>query len=141
MPRPEQVSGIQALAWLNAIAEDNSGDKSEGENVCKGLDQGSANSDQVRPTWEVISLAESNSETDMNDLEQTGSESCQLVSSGTGSNDTSIAAQAQGDGLTLNTLKIGLVAKSGTKWEYINFFSESQGRLQTENVLIENKRR
>ena len=47
MPRPERCSSIQALAWLNAIAEDNSGDESEGENICEGLDQGSANSDQV----------------------------------------------------------------------------------------------
>ena len=41
------VSNIQALAWLNAIAEDDSGDESEGENACEGLDQGSANLDQV----------------------------------------------------------------------------------------------
>ena len=47
MTRPERVSGIQALAWLNAIAEDDSGDKSEEENVCESLDQGSANSEQV----------------------------------------------------------------------------------------------
>ena len=74
----------------------------------------------------VISSDESYSETDMNDLDQTGSESCQLVSSGSGSNHTSTAAQPQGDGLTSNTLKIGLVTKNGTKWEYIEFFSESQ---------------
>ena len=55
MPRPEEVSSIQAQAWLNAIAEDDLRDKSECENVCKGLDQGSANSDKVRPTWKVIS--------------------------------------------------------------------------------------
>ena len=47
MPRSERVSNIHALAWLNAIADDDSGDESEGENVCEGLDQGSANSDQV----------------------------------------------------------------------------------------------
>ena len=77
----------------------------------------------------------------MNDLEQTGSESSQLVSSGSGSNHTNTAAQGQGDGLTPNILKIGLVAQSGTKWEYIELFSESQGRLQTENVLTEDERR
>ena len=33
MPRPEQVSSIQALAWPNAIVEDDSGDESKGENV------------------------------------------------------------------------------------------------------------
>ena len=38
MPRAERVSNIQALAWLNAIAENDSGDESEGENVCKGLE-------------------------------------------------------------------------------------------------------
>ena len=40
MTRPERVSRIQALGWLNAIAEDDSEDKSKGENVCKGLDLG-----------------------------------------------------------------------------------------------------
>ena len=55
MPRPERFSNIQALAWLKAIAEDDSGDESKGENICEGLDQGSTNSDQARPTWEVIS--------------------------------------------------------------------------------------
>ena len=33
MPRPEQVSSFQALARLNAIVEDDSGNESEGENV------------------------------------------------------------------------------------------------------------
>ena len=47
MPRPERVSSIQALAWLNAIAEEDSENESKGENVCEGLDQGSANLDQV----------------------------------------------------------------------------------------------
>ena len=42
MTRPERVSSIQALAWLNAIAEDDSGDESKGENVCEGLDLGSS---------------------------------------------------------------------------------------------------
>ena len=50
MPRPERFSSIQALAWLNAIAQDDSGDESEGENICEGLDQGSAKSDQAWPT-------------------------------------------------------------------------------------------
>ena len=50
MPRPERVSSVQALAWLNAIAEDDLEDESEGENVCESLDQESANSDQVRAT-------------------------------------------------------------------------------------------
>ena len=51
MTNPERVSSIplvQAPAWLNAIAEDDLGDESEGQNVCDGLDQGSANSEQVR---------------------------------------------------------------------------------------------
>ena len=78
MPRPERVSNIQALAWLNAIAEDDSGDESEGENICEDLDQGSANSDQVRLTWEVVSSDGSDSETDIDELEQTDSASCQL---------------------------------------------------------------
>ena len=43
MPRPERFSNIQALGWLNATAEDNLGDESEGENICEGLDQGSKN--------------------------------------------------------------------------------------------------
>ena len=73
MPRPERFSSIQALAWLNAIAEDDSGDETEGENICEGLDQGSANSDQALPTWEVISSDGSDSETDIDSLEQTDS--------------------------------------------------------------------
>ena len=47
MPKPERVSSIQALVCLNAIAEDDSEKESEGENVYKVLDQGSANSQQV----------------------------------------------------------------------------------------------
>ena len=38
--RPERVSSKQPLAWLNAIAENDSGDESKGENVCEGLYQG-----------------------------------------------------------------------------------------------------
>ena len=117
MTGPERVSGMLALAWLNAIAKNDLGDKSEGENVCESLDQGSANSEQVRPTWEVISSDGSDSETDIDDLHQTDSASCQLFSSGSGSNDTSTSAQAQGDGFTPNTSEIGLVARNGTKWE------------------------
>ena len=137
MPRPERFSSIQALAWLNAIAEDNWGDESEGENICEGLDQGSANSDQARPTWEVISSDGSDSETDIDSLEQTGSASCQLVSSGSVSNDTITAAEAQGDGLAPNTSEIGLVAKDRTKCDYIEFSSESRGKLQAQNVLTD----
>ena len=44
------VSSIQALAWLNPIAENDSGNESESENVSEGLDHKSANSDQVRAT-------------------------------------------------------------------------------------------
>ena len=87
----------------------------------------------------MISLDESNSETDIDSLEQTDSASCQLVSSGSGSNDTSIAAEAQGDGLAPNTSEIGLVAKDGTKWEHIEFSAESRGKLQPENVLTESR--
>ena len=47
MPRPERFSNIQVLAWLNAIAEDDSGNESEGGNICEDLDQGSENSDKV----------------------------------------------------------------------------------------------
>ena len=78
MPRPERVSNIQALAWLNAIAEDYPGDESKSENICESLDPGSANSDQVRLTREVISSDELDSNTDIDDLEQTDSASCQL---------------------------------------------------------------
>ena len=46
---------------MKAIAEHNSGNESKG-NVCEVLDQGSANSEQVRPTWEVISSDGSDSE-------------------------------------------------------------------------------
>ena len=59
----------------------------------------------------MISLNGSDSETDIDSLEQTDSASRQLVSSGSGNNDKSTAAEAQGDGVTPNTLEIGLVAK------------------------------
>ena len=65
--RPVRVSSIQAVAWLNAIVEDDSADESEGENVCEGLDQGSPNLEQFRPTWEVISSDGSDSATDIDD--------------------------------------------------------------------------
>ena len=77
MPRPERVSNIQALARLNAIEDDDSGNESECENVCEGLDQGSANSEQVRLTWEVIFSNGSDSDTDID--EQTDSASCQRL--------------------------------------------------------------
>ena len=64
----------------------------ERKNVYKGLEQESVNSEQVRPTWKVIFSDGSDSETNINDLEQTDSALCQLVSSGSGSNDTSTAA-------------------------------------------------
>ena len=41
--RPERISSIQAIAWLNVIAENDLGDKSKGKNVCEGLDQGNSN--------------------------------------------------------------------------------------------------
>ena len=137
MTGPERVSSIQALAWLNAIAEDGLGNESEGENVYEGLNQGLVNSEQVRPTWEVISSDGLDSETDIDDLQQTDSALCQLISSGSGSNDTSTSAQAQGDGFTPNTSEIELVARDGTKWEYIELSSEFRGRLQLQNMLTE----
>ena len=85
----------------------------------------------------MISSDGSDSETDIDNLEQTDSASCQLVSSGSGSNDTSTAPEAQGDGIAPNTSEIGLVAKDGTKWEYIEFSSESRGKLEAQNVLTE----
>ena len=49
-PETRTLARYPSLSWLNAIAEDDLGDESESENVCQGLDQGSANSEQVRPT-------------------------------------------------------------------------------------------
>ncbi|CAK8680952.1 unnamed protein product [Clavelina lepadiformis] len=54
-----------------------------------------------------------------------------------GSDDTRTSAQAQGGGLIPNTAEIGLVAKDGTKWEYVEFSSGSRDRLQAQNVLTE----
>ena len=85
----------------------------------------------------MISSDGSDSETDIDDLQQTDSASCELVSSGSGSNDTSSSPQALSDKLTPNTSEIKLVARDGTKWEYIEFSSESRGRLQAQNVLTE----
>ena len=78
MPRVKRVSSIHAQAWLNAFAENDSCDESASENVCEGLHSGSANSDQVRLTWEVIPSYGSDSKIDIHDLEQTYSASCQL---------------------------------------------------------------
>ena len=87
----------------------------------------------------MISSGRSDSETDIDDLEQIDSASCQLVSSGSGSNDTSTAAQAQGDELTPNISEIGLVSREGTKWKHIKFSSEFRSRLQAQNVLTESE--
>ena len=126
MPRPERFSSIQALAWLSAIAEDDSGDESEGENICKGLDQGSANSDQDRPTWEVIYSDGSDLEIDIDSLEQTDSASCQLVSSGSGSNDTSTAAEEQGDGLLQTPRKLDWWLKTEQNGNTSNFLQNRE---------------
>ena len=56
-----------------------------------------------------------------------------------GSNDTSTAAQVQGDGLTPNTSEIRLIAKDRTKWEYIKSTLEWRSRLQVQNVLTESE--
>ena len=61
------------------------------------------------------------------------------MSSGSGSNDTSAAAQAQGDEPTPNSWNIELVGKDGTKWEYSKFSLESRGRVQAQNVLTESQ--
>ena len=71
------------------ITEDVSGDESDDKNLCEGLDQGSANSDKIQLTWKLIFSDGSDSGSDIDVLEQTDSASCQLVSSGSGSNDTS----------------------------------------------------
>ena len=48
-------------------------------------------------------------------------------SSGSSSNDTSTAVQAQSDGRTPNTSKIGLVAKDRTKCENNEVFFRIEG--------------
>ena len=60
------------------------------------------------------------------DLHQTASALCQLNSSGTGSNNANAATQVQGNGLTPNTMAVGLVVKDGSKWEYCTsiFFTD-----------------
>ena len=50
----QNVSSVQHLAWLKAIAEDNLGVKRENKHVCEGLDQGSANWEQIQPIREVF---------------------------------------------------------------------------------------
>lgn len=121
MSRPRRLTSIQALASLNTIAEDDSGGESERE--YEALGQRSANLDQVRPTLDVIASDGSDSETDIDTLEQTAS--CQL--------------ETQDDRLTQSTAEIGLVANDGTKWEYIEVASESRGRLQAQNALTEKR--
>ena len=79
----------------------------------------------------MISSDQSDSQTDIDELEQTDFASCQ---SGSGGNDTSTAAETQGDGFTPNTSEIGLVAKDGTKWEYIKFSLESAQATSSKRV-------
>ena len=107
------------------IAED-SKDESGGENVYEGLNQGSANSEQVRPTWKVIFLNGSDSETVINDLKQTDSILCQLVSFGSDSNDTNIATQAQSDGFTPKPRKLDWLLGTEQNW-YTSNFLQNQG--------------
>ena len=59
MSRPERHSSVQALAWLNAIAENDSGGEIEDEYVGEGLDQMSANLEQIQPIPEVLTSVES----------------------------------------------------------------------------------
>ena len=51
MARPERISCMQALAWLNAIAEDNSGCESKGENICEALIRGNSSVTQDVKKW------------------------------------------------------------------------------------------
>ena len=46
--RPERYSSVQALAWQNAIVEDDSEGESKDEYVCEGLDQVSENLEQIQ---------------------------------------------------------------------------------------------
>ena len=105
------------------------GNESEGENICESLDQGSANSDQLQLTWEVISSDGSNSEIDIDDLEQTDSASYQLSALAI-AQMIQVLQHKRSDGLTLNTLKIALTAKDRTKRKHVEFFLELRGRLQ-----------
>ena len=52
----QNISSVQYLAWLKAIAEDNLGVKRENKHVCEGLDQGLANWEQIQPIPEVFIL-------------------------------------------------------------------------------------
>ena len=139
MPRPERVSNIQALAWLNAIAEDDPGDESKSENICESLDQGSANSDQVRLTWEVISSDGSDSDTDIDDLEQTDSASYQLSALAVAAMIQVLQHKRRVMSLFQTPWKLDWVANERTKWEHIEFSSKSRGRLQAQNVLTESE--
>ena len=69
----------------------------------------------------MIFLDGSDSETDIDDLEQTDSAPCQLVSSGSSSNDTSTTTQAQGDGLTPNTSKLDWLLRTEKNGNTSNF--------------------
>ena len=52
MLRPERVSNI-ALAWLNAIAEDDPGDKSKSENICETLDGRGQRGQQIQTKFDL----------------------------------------------------------------------------------------
>ena len=130
MPRLERVSSIQTLAWLNAIAENDPRDESAGEDVCEGLYQGSATSDQVRLTWEVISSQGSDSKIDIDNLEQTDSASCQLSALTVAAMIQVLQLKRRVMGVLQTPRKLDWLLRTEQNVRTSKFFSESRGRLQ-----------
>ena len=132
--RPERGSSVQAVAWLNAIAEMIQRVKAK-INSCEDLDQVSANLEQTQLIPNVFTSGESYSECENAGLERTVSTSCLLVSFDTDSNDANTTAQAQGNGLTLNTTETGLVPRMTQSGNTLNFLQMQRSRLQSQKVL------
>ena len=130
MPILERVSSIQTLARLNAIAENNPWDESAGENVCEGLYQGSANSDQVQLTWEAISSHGSDFKIDIDNLEQTDSASCQLSALTVAAIIQVLQLKRRVMGVLQTPQKLDWLLRTEQNVRTSKFFSESRGRLQ-----------
>ena len=86
----------------------------------------------------MISSDGLDSETDIDDLEQADSASCQLSALAV-AQMIQVLQHKRSDGFNPNTLKIGLAAKDRTKWEHIKFSSELRGRLQVQKALTESE--
>ena len=127
MPKRQQVSCMQVLARLNAIADD-SGDE-EGECGREVTYQNTSTSPDQGQSLGEIALSDdsdSDTDTDTDTVERIDPVPRQFTSSSNTSSDTTSDVPVA----PLNLAEIQLLAKDGTKWKLTNFSSESRGRAE-----------